>query len=632
MKLTKSLLVVSISLVLVACGGNSKSSTTPVPVPAPVPVPVPVPSNAQATFNEFWELFDRYYPLMHRKNIDWQQVYDSSSIKITNATTDAEAADLIGEIIARVIKDGHTNASYKDKEFEYQPEFSEGQEHIDSMLTKNTDALVNFDNSSIDNPYISFGTLKADSNIGYIKSKQFEPVADNDTEFTAFKTITDKALKALQNTQGIIVDVRTNGGGQGSFAFYLAGRFATNAPQTVMRQRYKLTTGSTISALSDWVSTEFEGFSDSRSEGGTIASADTELSEFNSSGDFQYANKVAVLTAQGTGSAAEYFTVAMKTQAHISSFGDTTFGIFAGSEMITLDADNNLRVRLSVHDVEMMYQDEFQSFEGIGIQPDKIIYPTAQEVDAGKDVHIDAAVNYINQSTSVVDNCTFTNEDTSQSVNYGFEGVFADHFQESTRWPSQSADIIQGNSVGELTANSTDTSSALEAWKLYNTAMPYDRSWEISLLVNLPLYWNTNGGENAQVGSGLFVGKPVASGISSKVYETNMAVVNGDGRFAQAQLVANRLGDDPIDVQSTDLPDDKESTITAIRFCHVDKTLSYFVDGNKVGESQKIDSTGLDDWNLSAGDTLDVGIMGFAELTTIQGNSPTVDNFTIRMY
>lgn len=73
---------------------------------------------------------------------------------------------------------------------------------------------------------------------------------------------------------------------------------------------------------------------------------------------------------------------------------------------------------------------------------------------------------------------------------------------------------------------------------------------------NYSLNWNTNGGKDAQVGVGLFVGKPVLSGQSSKVYETNMAAINGQMRFGQAQLVANRLGEDPINVQYIELSKD----------------------------------------------------------------------------
>ena len=146
---------------------------------------------------------------------------------------------------------------------------------------------------------------------------------------------------ALQNTSGIILDVRTNGGGQGPYAYYLAGRFfSNNTPIELVRMRYKTTTGSTVSSLSDWVTESFIGYPDQRAEQGYVAGIFVGDFTVVASGDFQYTNKVALLTSKGTASAAEYFTAAVKTQSHVRSIGDTTFGIFAGSENLTLTNGN----------------------------------------------------------------------------------------------------------------------------------------------------------------------------------------------------------------------------------------------------------------------------------------------------
>lgn len=351
--------------------------------------------SAIQTFDEFWQLFDRHYPLMHRKDIDWEVVYQDYQQQITSATTHQELATMFGEIVQNTIKDGHTSAQYKQQEFAYEPAMTEQQQNTIAMLA-NTDGLINYESTSVSNPYISYGRLKSDSNIGYIKSKVFEPSTENESEFTLFKQIVDSALLELQDTQGIIIDIRTNGGGSGELAYYFAGRFATNAPVEVVRMRYKTTTGSTVSALSDWVTDEFAGYADNRAEGGFIAPTDTFLNQFNASGDFQYANKVALLTSKESASAAEFFTVVLKTQSQVQSFGDNTFGIFAGSEMVRLNSDKDWTIRISVHDVEVKYNEVFQSFEGIGIPVDNPIYPTQAQISAGQDMHIEAAIDYIN--------------------------------------------------------------------------------------------------------------------------------------------------------------------------------------------------------------------------------------------
>lgn len=227
--------------------------------------------------------------------------------------------------------------------------------------------------------------------------------------------------------------------------------------------------------------------------------------------------------------------------------------------------------------------------------------------------------------------CNFNTLTASVTESYGFNTTFSNEFTQSTRWESENADITLVNNKGQLTA-SGNTAQALEAWKLYKVQMPYNKSWEISVEINLPLYWNSNGGNQAQVGAGIFVGKPVNSGQSSKVYECNVAAVNGGERFVQAQLIANRLGNDPIDVQRTVLSQSTEISTLKIKFCSNDKMLMLFVDDVIVGRGRRIDASGLDNWGLSNSDLMDVGIMGFAENTNITSNQPTLDNFSYTIY
>lgn len=361
---------------------------------------VQIPTSTETTeqqkvFKEFWDIYDRHYPLMHRKSINWQTIYDTYYPQITATTNDMQLFGIFQTIMGTIIKDGHSSLTFNNtQDAGFEPEFNQ---NIENMIQNNIASKVNIVASSVNNPYVSYGTLVSNPNIGYINSKNFEPVNENDSEFNNFKAIVDEALTALQNKDGIIIDVRTNGGGQGPFAYYLAGRFFSNStPIELIRQRIKTSTGSTTASLGNWATTEFEGYADARVEGGYVAGVFPEDNTITASGAFQYTNKVAVLTSRGTASAAEYFTGAMKTQTHVKTIGDTTFGIFAGSDIFTLtNGSGKWRTRVSTHDVEIMYNNTFQSFEGIGITPDESIIPTTEQVNAGNDVHMEAAVNYI---------------------------------------------------------------------------------------------------------------------------------------------------------------------------------------------------------------------------------------------
>jgi len=389
-KLFKSILLLFLTIsITTACSTDDAiNSTTPLIVSETA-------TEQQKVFQEFWDIYDKHYPLMHRKSINWQTIYDTYYPQITSTTTDTQLMGYFTTIMTTIIKDGHTDVVYNNsQEAVYQPPFNET---VEGMVENNTPNKVTITSSSANNPYISYGTLTTNSNIGYINSKNFEPVNENDSEFNNFKAIVDEALTALQNKSGIIIDVRTNGGGQGPYAYYLAGRFFVNSTSIeLIRQRIKMATGSTVSSLGDWATEEFEGYPDTRAEGGYIAGVFPEDNSITSSGSFQFTNKVALLTANGTASAAEYFTAAMKTQTHVKSIGDKTFGIYAGSDIFTLtNGASKWKTRVSTHDIEVKYNGSFQSFEGIGITPDEHILPTETQVSAGDDVHLSAAVNYI---------------------------------------------------------------------------------------------------------------------------------------------------------------------------------------------------------------------------------------------
>ena len=352
----------------------------------------------QQVFQEFWDIYDLYYPLMHRKGINWQEIHDKYYPKIDKSTSNAQLFAYLREIMEKTLQDGHSDVEFDGKFTGYAPPLNQ---NIHNMIKKNTPSAVHLVQSSADNPYISYGTLVADPEIGYICSKEFEPLKDNVREFNVFKKIADKALGELKNKKGIVVDVRTNPGGQGSFALYLAGRFFADS-KTISpfpKRRVKTSRGSTEASLGEWITKEYEGIDDKRAaEGGTVGAVFPEEDKANSTGAFQYKRKVVVLTSRQTSSAAEYFTLAMKTQAHIYTIGNTTQGIFSGSENFTLKAGNGKwKTRLSVNDTEFPFKGTYQSFEGIGVSPDQELLPTEAQVASGADIHIEAAVKHINE-------------------------------------------------------------------------------------------------------------------------------------------------------------------------------------------------------------------------------------------
>ena len=358
----------------------------------PTPLPSFTGSSQQKVFKEFWEIYDRYYPLMYRKGINWQTVYDSYYPKIKSTTTDDELFTMLKEIMNQKIKDGHSSITYDSDEDSYSPEVNL---NIQSMVANQLPNLVTFVNNSDQNSYLSYGTVNSNSNVAYLQSKTFEPINDDDSEFENYKKIVDEALSFAKDKDGVIIDLRTNGGGQSSYAFYLAGRFYNGTQKDIVRKRIKDKTGSDLASLGTWLNNSFEGFSDSRADGGKVAGVDPEDFSFKPSGSFQYDKKVAVLISKNTASSGEFCTMALKQNSKVKTIGNTTFGIYAGSDIFTFSTNNLWKTRVSVQDVEVLYDGNFQSFEGLGISPDELSLPTNDDLNQGKDIHLEKGITFV---------------------------------------------------------------------------------------------------------------------------------------------------------------------------------------------------------------------------------------------
>ncbi len=413
------LLVISISLN--SCSKDTTTPTTPTTGTPTVPTTPATPTTVtptvpatptittteqQKVFQEYWDTFDQYYALFHRKKIDWQDVYDTYYPLITATTTDEKLFEHFGEIMANVISDGHSSVIWSVNNTTsmvagFTPNANQNIQKT-VRFTYSGDGTVSVDpkSAALNSPYIFYGTLTQNPDIGYIRSLSFEPKKEENSERVLFKAQVDQALEALKDKKGIVIDVRENDGGQLEFASYFAGRFFALDNMQLFRSRYKLKTGSTEASLSDWVTiaTPFRGHPDTRSQdGGFVAPTDAEEEMFLKSGTFQFTKKVAVLTSKNTASAAEFFTAAMMTQPHVKTIGNATYGVFSGVEYLILNNGNKRwKINLSGHDVELRSGNGFQSFEGIGITPDQILLPTDADVAAFKDVHFAAAATYIN--------------------------------------------------------------------------------------------------------------------------------------------------------------------------------------------------------------------------------------------
>lgn len=160
-------------------------------------------------FDALWTILDRNYCFFEYKNIDWDSIRVVYRARITPNIGDDALFKLMGQMLAE-LKDGHVNLI--------------ASHDVSRYWNWKEDFPSNFDMNIIDE-YLSTDYSMASSmkykiledNIGYIYYGSFS----NDVSSSGLNQI----LSRMAICDGIIIDVRDNGGGSLTNVERIAGRF-----------------------------------------------------------------------------------------------------------------------------------------------------------------------------------------------------------------------------------------------------------------------------------------------------------------------------------------------------------------------------------------------------------------------
>ncbi|MDR0447546.1 MAG: S41 family peptidase [Treponema sp.] len=145
--------------------------------------------------------------------------------------------------------------------------------------------------------------LSSGYNIGYIYIASFTDRTSSSYGVQNWAKAIDSIVGALADTDAMVIDIRYNGGGSPANGEYIAARF-TSVQTDYMKESVKNGPG-----LNDFSAPIIS----------TIRPAGT-----------RYTKPVALLTNEGTGSMAEWFTMALRTHKHITHVGIRTTGALSG--------------------------------------------------------------------------------------------------------------------------------------------------------------------------------------------------------------------------------------------------------------------------------------------------------------
>lgn len=305
--------------------------------------------SAQGNLEALWQIMDEHYCFFQEKGVDWDAVHAKYAAQMDSRMSQSQQFEVMTNMLSE-LRDGHVNlyttfdtGRYWSWREDYPSNLS------DTLLRKylKTDYLIA---GGVDYTIL-------DDNIGYLRYESFQQgMSDSNL---------DQVMLHLTACNGLIVDIRGNGGGQMTNAERLAARFC-NTETTVGYMRHKTGRGH-----NDFSSMEQQ----------TIRPAK----------GLRWQKQVVVLTNRGVYSAANEFVKYMKCFPTVTVVGDQTGG---GAGMpFSAELPNGWGVRFSACP---MYDAQGQCTE-FGIAPDYAVSQTDEDFRRGRDTLIEWARKWLSQ-------------------------------------------------------------------------------------------------------------------------------------------------------------------------------------------------------------------------------------------
>ena len=308
---------------------------------------------------------DENYAGFTVRNVDWNAVRDTYRPQALAAQTEDELFVICSKMIDDELKDGHNSlVDQNDNSYDNPddpPFVLEDVYDLDLIETKylaeGFEKVASGD-IDIEEFHHVFGKIK-NENIAYMQLFEMENIEGG------WVAKMDQFIEEIKDTDGLIIDLRINGGGFTPIGLYLADRFAA---------------------------TEKHAFNIQTKNGPGHDDFDDPNSFYiKPDGDTQYTKPTVILTDEYTASNAEDMTIKLVTQNHVTQMGGTTSGIFSN-----ISLQKYLPNGWSVAFSHQLYTyPDGTSPEGVGITPDIEIEHTPADWQAGTDKILEAAIELL---------------------------------------------------------------------------------------------------------------------------------------------------------------------------------------------------------------------------------------------
>ncbi len=295
-------------------------------------------------FDALWSILDEHYCFFAYKNIDWQEVRTRYRSKIHKDISSHELFDLCSDML-KELQDGHTNLMSP---------FDVSRYWIWEQYP------VNYDERLIDEHYLKFNYHRA-SGIKYqILENNYAYIYYGDFASGIGDGNLDVIFNNVSTSDGLVVDVRSNGGGYLTNVETLVARFID---ERIYAGSIQHKNGVGHNDFSDPYDYYFEP----------------------ARGRVHYNKPVVVLTNRGSFSATNNFVSIMKSLPNVTIVGDVTGG---GCGLpFTSELPNGWGIRFSAAPIT---GPDGQLTE-FGVEPDVRVDMSDEDISNGKDTILEKA-------------------------------------------------------------------------------------------------------------------------------------------------------------------------------------------------------------------------------------------------